>query len=153
MKKSLVLLALFGLAPVATKVIAVQPETDRATTLVLLGTAGGPGGKIERAGIASLVIVGEKKYLVDAGEGVARQLAHAGLAERDIPIVFTGDTGPSKAVEELAQGADILVSEMVSAEDMGHVPPDVIPHMLEEHLVPHQVGRLAAGAGCRAVSH
>ena len=32
-------------------------------------------------------------------------------------IVFTGDTGPSDAVTELAKGADLLVSETVSAQD------------------------------------
>jgi ribonuclease BN (tRNA processing enzyme) len=32
-------------------------------------------------------------------------------------IVFTGDTGPSDAVTELAKGADLLVTETVSFQD------------------------------------
>jgi len=35
----------------------------------------------------------------------------------DRVIVFTGDTGPSDAVTELARGADLLVSETVSFQD------------------------------------
>lgn len=35
----------------------------------------------------------------------------------DRVIVFTGDTGPSNAVTELAQGADLLVTETSSCED------------------------------------
>jgi ribonuclease BN (tRNA processing enzyme) len=59
-----------------------------STTLTLLGTAGGPGAKVDRAGIASLVTVGDRRYLVDAGDGVTRQLARAGLSEGDIHHVF-----------------------------------------------------------------
>ena len=36
----------------------------------------------------------------------------------DRVIVFTGDTGPSDAVTALAKDADILVSEVVSVEDV-----------------------------------
>lgn len=233
-------------------------------TLTLLGTAGGPGGHRHRSGIASLVDVADRRYLVDAGAGVARQLAHVGLAVGDIDvvflthlhddhtaglpalmtfrhtmrrgpltligppgtvalrdgvlaymrtntairgqegrmvdpatlfeahdvepgvvyegpdlsvsavenshyaltefdspqrsyslrfdapdrsIVFTGDTGESAAVENLARDADILVSEMVTDGDIAHVPPPVQAHMRAEHLSPSQVGRLAASAG------
>ncbi|MDH3444375.1 MAG: MBL fold metallo-hydrolase [Deltaproteobacteria bacterium] len=35
----------------------------------------------------------------------------------DRVIVFTGDTGPSKAVSELAEGADLLITETSSCED------------------------------------
>jgi ribonuclease BN (tRNA processing enzyme) len=238
------------------------------TTLTLLGTAGGPGGHRRRSGIASLVEIGGSRFLVDAGVGVVRQLAHAGLTvgeigtvflthlhddhtaglpslmtfrhtmrqgpltligppgtqalrngvltymstntairgeegrlvdpatlfeARDVEpgiiyaegevtvtaventhyalttfptdqrsyalrfdapdrsIVFTGDTGESSAVEELARGADILVSEMVTDADVAAVPPPVQAHMRAEHLSPAQVGRLAAAAGVGTV--
>jgi ribonuclease BN (tRNA processing enzyme) len=61
----------------------------------------------------------------------------------DKVIVFTGDTGPSEAVEKLAQGADILVSEMVTNEALASVPAFVMEHMLEEHLSNEEVGKLA----------
>lgn len=238
------------------------------TTLTLLGTAGGPGGHPERAGIATLIESGSVRCLVDAGDGVSGQLARAGIAVNELDvvllthlhddhtaglpgllsfrhtmrgaplrligppgtrallegilafltantairghegrladpatlfdveeaepglvfvdgpltvtaaenshyglttfateqrsyafrfdapdrsIVLTGDTGESVAVETLARGADVLVSEMVTAADVAMVPPPVRAHMLAEHLSPVQVGRLAARAGVAAI--
>jgi ribonuclease BN (tRNA processing enzyme) len=51
----------------------------RHTRLVLLGTAGGPTPKASRAAPAQAVVVGDRIYLVDCGDGVARQLALAKL--------------------------------------------------------------------------
>lgn len=251
----------------------VSAPIERGTKLTLLGTGGGPGGMADRAGIASLLTVDGHHYVIDAGEGVSRQLARAGVPEpqvsrvflthlhddhtaglpglatfaytlrskglqiigpastnrlvagilaymkpsadirgaerrlpdpttiitarevgsgrayqdervtvdaventhfhlpaematrekslayrfktRDRTIVFSGDTGPSEAVDELARGADILVCEIVSAADVASVPPDVRTHMLKEHLTAADVGRLAtkAGAGTVVLSH
>ena len=58
------------------------------TTVTLLGTAGGPGGKANAAGIATLITVGTHRYLVDGGEGVSRQLAMSGVRETAIDRVF-----------------------------------------------------------------
>lgn len=73
----------------------------------------------------------------------------------DRSVVFTGDTGESRAVEELARDADILVSEMVTDADIAAVPTPVQAHMRAEHLSPTQVGRLAAAArvGTVVLSH
>lgn len=73
----------------------------------------------------------------------------------DKVIVFTGDTGPSEAVEKLAQGADILVSEMVTDAALASVPAFVMEHMLEEHLSTEEVGKLAQRAGVEmlVISH
>jgi len=54
----------------------MSPRTSR---LVLLGTAGGPSPKVERAAPAQAVVVDDDVYLIDAGNGVARQMALAGL--------------------------------------------------------------------------
>lgn len=69
----------------------------------------------------------------------------------DRSIVFTGDTGESRATEELARGAELLISEMVADADIAQVPPPVQAHMRAEHLSPTQVGRLAAAAGVETV--
>ena len=82
-------------------------------------------------------------------------------------IVFTGDTGSSAAVEKIAKGADVLVTEASyrDAHDLeqsmkarvarSHVPPEVInvfhDHFISEHLDAAQIGRLAAGAGVKSV--
>lgn len=69
----------------------------------------------------------------------------------DRSIVFTGDTGESREVEDLARGADVLVSEMVTDADIAAVPPPVQEHMRAEHLSPMQVGQLARTAGVATV--
>ena len=85
----------------------------------------------------------------------------------DRSIVYTGDTGPSTAVEELAQGADLLVSEMIDLEATvaairrnspnAQAPQilNAIEHLRTHHLTPADVGRLAqtAGVGSLVVTH
>lgn len=56
--------------------------------LILLGTAGGPTPKALRAAPASAVVVGDAIYVVDCGNGVARQMALAGLSLGAIGDVF-----------------------------------------------------------------
>lgn len=51
--------------------------TRESVRMVLLGTAGGPGWGASRRGIASALVVGDRFYLVDAGEGVGTQLRAA----------------------------------------------------------------------------
>ena len=58
------------------------------TRLVLLGTAGGPTPKAKSSAPAQAVVVGDRIYLVDCGDGVARQLALAKLPVRDLRAVF-----------------------------------------------------------------
>jgi ribonuclease BN (tRNA processing enzyme) len=80
-------------------------------------------------------------------------------------IVFTGDTGPSDAVIGLAKGADILVSEILSTDDLialytsngvwqAKTPEEqagFLRHMHEEHLTPQDVGVMATKAGVKTV--
>ena len=79
---------------------------------------------------------------------------------RDKVIVMTGDTGPSEAVRKLAQGADILLSEIIDLPALleslrrrsaatGIDQQTLIDHMAKEHLTADEVGRLAAAAGVR----
>lgn len=80
-------------------------------------------------------------------------------------IVLTGDTGPSDAVTKLAEGADLLVSEVNSPEeakarrirngDWQQLTPAeqaaFMRHMTEEHLTPEEVGKMAQSAGVKKV--
>ncbi|HEY7904705.1 MAG TPA: MBL fold metallo-hydrolase [Casimicrobiaceae bacterium] len=59
-----------------------------ATRLVLLGTGGGPMPKVTRSAPAFAIVVGGDTYIVDCGNGVARQMAKAGLAFRSLRAVF-----------------------------------------------------------------
>ena len=77
----------------------------------------------------------------------------------DRSIVYTGDTGPSEAVEKLARNADILVSEMMDIPAVLDAIRKVNPNMPQRqldgiewhfrahHVLPHQVGEMAANAG------
>jgi len=82
-------------------------------------------------------------------------------------IVFTGDTGPSEAVERLARGADVLVAEAnnglpeevakstAAMAAQSHWSPEQArafrAHFEVEHLDTHEVGQLAAKAEVKAV--
>ncbi len=73
--------------PAAVKPVSEEPIADESG-IVLLGTAGGPIARADRAGIATLLTIGGKRYLVDAGEGVVHQLGKAGLQASDISTVL-----------------------------------------------------------------
>jgi ribonuclease BN (tRNA processing enzyme) len=59
-----------------------------STKLILLGTGGGPTPKITRSAPAQAVVVDGVSYVVDCGNGVARQMARAKLAFRSLRAVF-----------------------------------------------------------------
>jgi ribonuclease BN (tRNA processing enzyme) len=84
----------------------------------------------------------------------------------DRSVVFTGDTGPSDAVTQLAKGADVLVSEATNPVEefkatqiklglwQSKTPEEqagMIRHHIEEHLLPEELGKMAAGAGVKTV--
>jgi ribonuclease BN (tRNA processing enzyme) len=79
-------------------------------------------------------------------------------------ILFTGDTGPSDAVTQLAKGADVLVSEaglrnaglsMWQEEaEKNHWPPERLKAMVDhakEHLDVEEVGEIASKAQVKSV--
>lgn len=55
---------------------------------ITLGTSGGPLVQPGRAQIANALVVGDSVYIFDAGNDVQRQLARAGIPERNIKAVF-----------------------------------------------------------------
>jgi ribonuclease BN (tRNA processing enzyme) len=55
-------------------------------------------------------------------------------------LVYTGDTGPSRAVVDLASGADVLLAEASHPEQDG-LPPDL-------HLTGRQAGEAPPPPGC-----
>ena len=84
----------------------------------------------------------------------------------DRSVVFTGDTGPSEAVVELATGADVLISELTNPVDdfraqqiesgrwQQWTPEEqtaLLRHHVEEHLLPDELGKLAARANVKTV--
>jgi ribonuclease BN (tRNA processing enzyme) len=67
---------------------AAGMHVQTRTRLVLLGTAGGPTPKAKASAPAQAIVAGDRIYLVDCGDGVARQLALAGLPMRNLRSVF-----------------------------------------------------------------
>lgn len=76
--------------------------------------------------------------------------------------VYTGDTGPSQNLVELARGADVLVSEVIdmaaideTLKHSGTVPDamlaSMLAHMEHDHLTPPEIGKLAKAAGVKQV--
>jgi ribonuclease BN (tRNA processing enzyme) len=58
------------------------------TRLILLGTGGGPRPKKQNQAASQVIIVNDVLYVVDCGDGVARQLTLAGLALTSLRHVF-----------------------------------------------------------------
>jgi len=78
-----------GSSCLAYAALARQAGAAQARTrLVLLGTAGGPTPKARSSAPAQAIVIGDRIYLVDCGDGVARQLALAKLPVRDLRTVF-----------------------------------------------------------------
>jgi ribonuclease BN (tRNA processing enzyme) len=67
--------------PLAAPVVA-------RTRLILLGTAGGPTPKKTRAASSQVIVAGDRAYVVDCGNGVARQLVLAGIPLASIRHIF-----------------------------------------------------------------
>lgn len=85
------------------------------------------------------------------------------IETRERTIVYSGDTGPSPRLTMLAQGADLLVSEVVDIPALqaffAHSPLPVpveqrnkmASGMARNHLTTQQIGLMAAGARVRRV--
>ncbi|HWA61545.1 MAG TPA: MBL fold metallo-hydrolase [Caulobacteraceae bacterium] len=115
------------------------------------------------------VIAARNTHYAQAPAAALRNPAMQSFAYRietpDRVVVFTGDTGPSEEVTQLAHGADLLVSEilepgmaraaMQALAAQGGIPPEraerYITHLEQEHLSPEALGALATRAGVKAV--
>jgi ribonuclease BN (tRNA processing enzyme) len=75
----------------ASRIARAQTELARpgtATRVITLGTTAGPPPIAHRAQSSNLLIVNGAFYVVDAGDGVARRIAKAGINVRDIGTIF-----------------------------------------------------------------
>src|SRR5437868_3743110 len=63
-------------------------SVDGRTRLILLGTGGGPGVRVERSQPASLLIVDGHRYLIDCGDGTVQRLKRARFDPSDIDGIF-----------------------------------------------------------------
>lgn len=122
------------------------------------------GGANFAIGDAKISTAANSHYVLTVKPDDARRIS---LSFRfDVPgrsIVYTGDTGPSAAVEQLAKGADLLVSEIMDPELSlaarkaanpelpGMALAMIGSHFRKQHLSPKEVGLLASRAGVKAL--
>jgi len=64
-----------------------RPQTRR-TRLILLGTGGGPRPRVERSASAQVIVVDGAAYVIDCGDGVARQLTAARVPLTTLRHIF-----------------------------------------------------------------
>lgn len=74
-------------AALLPKVAAGQPAPP-TMRLILLGTAGGPRPRKARSGPAQVILVNDRAYVIDCGDGVARQLTLANVPLATVRHVF-----------------------------------------------------------------
>ena len=67
--------------------LGATQQTAR-TRLILLGTGGGPRPKKRGSAPAQVIVFGGAAYVVDCGDGVARQLTLAGVPPETVRHVF-----------------------------------------------------------------
>jgi ribonuclease BN (tRNA processing enzyme) len=67
---------------------SAQAAASGGTKIVLLGTAGGPSPKVSRAAPASMVVAGGSLYVVDCGNGIARQIVRSGYQLKALRGIF-----------------------------------------------------------------
>ena len=63
-------------------------EAQAETTLITLGTRGGPLPSKDRAQTSNLLVVNGTLYLIDAGDGVTRRIVQAGYDFRKVGKIF-----------------------------------------------------------------
>jgi ribonuclease BN (tRNA processing enzyme) len=72
------LVGLGGVVPLAAAA-RQAPGAPLKSRLILLGTGGGPTPKTTRSAPSQIIVVGDRGYVVDCGDGVARQMMMAGV--------------------------------------------------------------------------
>jgi ribonuclease BN (tRNA processing enzyme) len=66
----------------------MSARQSRGTKLILLGTGGGPRPRTARSAPAQVIVCNNVAYVVDCGDGVARQLAFAGVPFTTLRHIF-----------------------------------------------------------------
>ncbi len=67
---------------------APAADPNPRAEIIFLGTAGGPPLRLDRSEPATLLIVDDRKYLIDCGIGTMRRMVEAGIQSEQIKTVF-----------------------------------------------------------------
>ena len=142
--------------------ISGKPWAPPADTVIVVELSDG-----ERINVDGMSVTAAQNSHYDFAPGSVEDRNYKSFSFRfDLPtrsIVYTGDTGPSLAVERLSKGADLLVSEMIDlastmetvARNSPNMPAtakaNLEQHLSTHHLTPAEVGKLAVKAGVKSV--
>ena len=125
-----------------------------------------PGLVYQDANIKVIAAENTHMHLTPANPAYGKYKSYSYRFETpDKVVVFTGDTGPSQSVEELAKNADMLVSEVLVIDDFVEAlkknrtwdamsterQVGRVRHLSEDHLTPAEVGKLASRAEVKRV--
>lgn len=123
------------------------------------------GGDTVTIGKIRLTVAANSHYSYPAGSSEAARFQSLSLRFdlADRSIVYTGDTGPSTAVETLAAGANLLVCEIVDVDaamaSLRRARPSmplaqleaIRPHFAEQHLTADEIGKMGARSGVKSI--
>src|SRR5689334_12218962 len=77
-----------AIAAVAATVSRPTSAQAGRTRLILLGTGGGPRPRTASSASAQVIVVNNVAYVIDCGDGVARQLVFAGVSLTTLRHIF-----------------------------------------------------------------
>ena len=170
----------FAVLSIATGVVlaaigAWSRNAQAETTLITLGTRGGPLPTKDRMQSSNLLVVNGTAYLIDAGGGVTHRIVQAGYDFRKVNKIFVthahGDHSAGLATllsseweYKPAVPIDVF-TETTSPDDVvelfkkngawqAKTPSEqegFLRHMHEEHVTPQDIGKMATKAGVKAV--
>jgi ribonuclease BN (tRNA processing enzyme) len=89
--KAISVLAIAGalaMTAASDRIMAQNTPAKSGTTLITLGTAGGPLPRADRAQSSNLLIVDGTLYLIDAGGGVTGRIVQSGNNFRKVGKIF-----------------------------------------------------------------
>ena len=77
-----------GMLAASSRLARVEAMQPPRTRLILLGTGGGPLPRKSVAPSSQVIVANDAAYVVDCGDGVARQMVSAGVAPRTLRHIF-----------------------------------------------------------------
>jgi ribonuclease BN (tRNA processing enzyme) len=126
-----------GLIGAAALLAATPAFGAGKSRLILLGTAGGPTPKPNRAAPAQVIIVDGAAYVIDCGNGVARQLVLAGVPLRSLRAIFVTHMH-SDHVADLGNLQWLAWSDNLTTPVDSYGPPP-LTGMIEQFLAMNRV--------------
>lgn len=118
--------------PTASPQASTSAVASSGTRVILLGTAGGPSIKAARVQPSNAIVVNDAVYIIDAGDGVARQMGLAGLNPKKLRAVFITHNHS----DHIADYGTLLLRSWASGltTDVQTFGPPLLAQMTQDYL-------------------